>query len=336
MTTMYDRRQRSLMLPRRLFLRLAAGAAAFPAVSWIAQAQTYPTRPVRIIVGFPAGGASDIFARLIGEWLSERLGQAFIIENRPGAATNIATEVVVKAAPDGHTLLLFSTSATINGALYEKLNFDFSRDIAPVAPLVRGTFVLVANPSMGAKTVPELIAYARTNPGKLNMGSAGVGTTQHLIGELFKTAAAIDMQHVPYRGEAPALIDLIANQIQLYFGALSGSIESIRAGKVRALAVTTATRAQALPDIPALGEFLPGFEASGWTGVGAPRSTSTAIVERLNAEINLGLATSRIRDRLVELGVVPFASTPAEFEQFIAAESEKWAKVIQDGNIKPQ
>jgi len=320
---------------RRHLLRLVA-AAAIPGSARIAAAQSYPTRQVRIIDGFPAGSASDFYARLLGEWLSERFGQPFIVENRPGAATNVATEMVAKAAPDGHTLLLFNTSATASAALYERLNFDLTRDIAPVAGLVRGAFVLVINPSLAAQNVPELISYAKANPGKLNMGSAGIGSTQHLIGELFKGAAAIDMQHVPYRGGAPALNDLIGNQIQLYFSGLTGAIELVRAGKVRALAVTTATRSPTLPDIPALAEFFPAFEASGWTGVGIPKHAPVEIVMRLNAEINRGLATPRIRERLAHLGVLPFETTPHEFGEFLTAESEKWTRVIRAANIKAE
>jgi len=324
-----------MKLPRRHFLKLVAGATTLPAAFRMAEAQTYPTRPVRIIVGFPAGGGSDIYGRLLGEWLAERLGHPFIIENRPGAATNVATEMVARAAPDGHTLLLFNTSATANAALYEKLTFDLSRDITPVASMVRGAFVLVINPSLPVTTVPELIGYARIRPGKLNMGSAGVGSIQHLLGELFKIAAAVDMQHVPYRGGAPALVDLIGNQIQVYFSGLVGAIELVRAGKVRALGITTETRSQALPNIPALSEFLPGFDASGWTGVGAPMKTPLEIVEKLNAEINIGLATSKMTERLAELGVTPFVTSPAEFGRFILMETEKWAKVIWTANIKP-
>ena len=275
-----------MKLPRRQFLHLAAGAAALPAVSRIAWAQAYPTRPVRIIVGFAAGGAADIIARLIGQWLSERLGQPFVIENRPGAGSNIATEAVVRAPPDGYTLLLVGTANAINATLYDKLNFNFIRDIAPVAGIIRVPNVMVVNPSVPAKTVPEFIAYAKANPGKINMASGGIGTAAHVSGELFKMMAGVDMVHVPYRGAAPALTDLLGGQVQVMFASMPSSIEHIRAGKLRALAVTTATRSEALPDIPTVGEFVPGYEASAWYGVGAPKDTPAEIVDKLNKEIN--------------------------------------------------
>ena len=291
-----------MKLPRRKFLHLAAGAAALPAVSRVAWAQAYPTRPVRIIVGLPPGGATDIVARLIGQWLSERLGQPFVIENRPGAGTNIGTEAVVRAPPDGYTLLLVGRRNAINATLYDKLNFNFIRDIAPVAGIIRVPLVMVVNPSVPAKTVPEFIAYAKANPGKINMASAGIGTPGHVAGELFKMMAGVDMVHVPYRGAAPALTDLLGGQVQVMFGTTVSSIEHIRAGKLRALAVTTATRSEALPDIPTVGEFVPGYEASAVFGIGAPRNTPAEIVDKLNKEINAALADPKIKARLADLG----------------------------------
>jgi tripartite-type tricarboxylate transporter receptor subunit TctC len=323
-------------LPRRKFLHLAAGAAALPAVSRAAWAQAYPARPVRVIVGFPAGGGSDILARLWGQWLTERLGQPFIIENRPGAGTNIATEAAVRAPPDGYTLLQFSTPAAINATLYNKLNFVFLRDIAPVASITRAAYVMAVHPSVPAKTVPEFIAYAKANPGKINMASAGNGTPQHLSGELFKMMAGVTMIHVPYRGDAPALTDLLAGQVQLCFSGLISSIEYIRTGKVRALAVTSATRLEIIPDIPTVADFVPGYEASGWQGVGAPKSTPTEIVEKLNREINAALADPKMKARLLDLGGVPLPLTPAEFGKLLADDTEKWAKVIKFAGIKPE
>jgi tripartite-type tricarboxylate transporter receptor subunit TctC len=321
---------------RRQFLHLAAGAAALPAVSRFAWAQAYPTRPVRWIVGFPAGGGSDVLARLLGQWLSERLGQPFVIENRPGAGTNIATEVVVRAPPDGYTLVQASVTAAINATLYDKLNFNFIQDIAPIASFTRATYVMAAHPSFPAKTVREFIAYAKANPGKINMASAGNGTPQHLSGELFKMMADVNMIHVPYRGDASALTDLLAGQVQLSFSGLVSSIEYIRTGKVRALAVTTARRLETMPDIPPLGEFLPGFEANGWQGLGAPRSTPTEIVEKLNREINAALADPKMKQRLLDLGGEPLPLTPAAFGKLIADDTEKWAKVIRAANIKTE
>src|SRR5262245_14106832 len=282
----------AMKLPRRQFLHLVAGAAAVPAVSRFAWAQTYPTRPVRIIVGAPPGGAFDILARLIGQWLSERFRQPFIVENRPGAGTNIGTEAVVKAAPDGYTLLLFDVSPAINTNLYDNLNFVFLRDIAPVATISRSMFVMVVHPSIPAKTVPAFIAYAKANPGKINMASTGNGAAPHVTGELFKMMAGVDMVHVPYRGAAPAITDLLSGQVQVLFISPLVSIEHIKTGKLRALAVASATRSETLPGIPTMGEFLPDFEASQWYGVGAPRNTSTEIVDKLNAEINASLADS--------------------------------------------
>jgi tripartite-type tricarboxylate transporter receptor subunit TctC len=325
-----------MKLARRQFLRLGAGASALPFVSHFAKAQTYPVRPVRILVGFAPAGAVDIAARLMAQWLSERLGQQFIIENRPGATTNIATEAAVRAAPDGYTLIMLSTPAAINATLYEKLNFNVIRDIAPVAPVVRAPFVLDVNPSLSAKTVPELISYAKANPGKIAMGSSGAGSGLHLAGELFKMMAGIDMVHVPYRGEAPAITDLMGGQVQVVFGTTTASIEHIKAGKLRALAVTTARRAEALPDTPPMGDFLPGYEASFWVGFGAPRNTPVQIIQMLNKEINAALAEPKMKARIAELGSEPLPGSPAEFGKLIADETEKWGKVIRAANIKPE
>jgi tripartite-type tricarboxylate transporter receptor subunit TctC len=325
-----------MKLPRRRFLHLAAGAAALPALSRIARAQTYPSRPVRWVVPFPPGGVTDIVARLMGQWLSERLGQPFVIENRPGAGGNIGAEAVVKAAPDGYTLYLSSSPNAISATLYDNLNFNFIRDIAPVASISISPLVMEVNPSVPAKTVPEFVAYAKANSGKLNMASNGNGTTSHLAGELFKMMTGINMLHVPYRGAAPALTDLIGGQVQVMFDVMASSIEHIRAGKLRALAVTTATRSEALPDVPNVGEFLPGFEASAWQGVGVPKNTPTEIVDRLNKEMNAALADPKIKARLADLGSSVFSSSPADFGRFIAAETEKWGKVIRTANIKPE
>jgi len=319
---------------RRQFLHLAAGAAALPAASRIARAQTYPTRPVRLIVGWPPGGPADLFARLIGQPLSERLGQPIIIENRPGAASNMATEAVVRAPPDGYTLLMISSVNAHNATLYDKLNFDFVRDIAPVASIYRGPGVLVVHPSFPAKSVPELIAYAKSSPGKINMASAGVGSTQHVYGELFKMMTGVDMLHVPYRGAAPAMTDLLAGQVQVMFEPLATSIEHIRSEKLRALAVTSATRLDVLPGIPTVGDFVSGYEATGWQGVGAPRSTPAAVIEKLNREINAVLADPKMKARIVDFGYTVFVSSPADFGTFIAAYTEKWAKVIKFSGAK--
>jgi len=316
-------------LARRRFLHLAAGAAALPAASRIARAQTYPTRPVRIIVGFAAGGAFDIVARLMGQWLSDRLAQPFIVENRPGAGTNIATEAVVRAPADGYTLLLGGAVNAVNATLYENLKFDFMRDIAPVAGIIRFPNLMEVNPSFPAKTVPEFISYAKANPGKVTFASTGIGTTQHLSGELFKMMTDINMVHVAYRGAPPALTDLISGQVQVMFGPLPASIELIRAGKLRPLAVTTTTRSEALPNIPTVGEFVPGYEASGWNGVGAPKNTPAEIVDKLNKEINAGLADPNIKARLADLGGTPLAGSPADFGTLVADETEKWAKVVK-------
>jgi tripartite-type tricarboxylate transporter receptor subunit TctC len=321
-----------MKLSRRRFLRLAVGAAALPAASRIAWAQAYPARPVRIIVPYPAGNASDIVARLTAQSLSERLGQPFIVENRPGAGGTIGTEVVVKAPPDGYTLLLeVVTSNAINAALYPNLSYNFIRDIAPVASIGSGAYAMVVNPSVPANTVPDFIAYAKTNPGKINMASAGNGTPTHVFGELFKTMAGVDLLHVPYRGSFMA--DLLGAQVQVVFGPISQSIEHIRTGKLRALAVTTATRQAALPDVPTMAEFLAGYEAGVRYGIGAPRGTSTRIIDRLNREIDAALADPRMKARLADIAV-PMPMTPAEFATFIADETEKWAKVIRAADIK--
>jgi tripartite-type tricarboxylate transporter receptor subunit TctC len=325
-----------MKLPRRNFLQLAAGAAALPAVSRIARAQAYPTRPVRLIVPIAPGGATDILARLIGQWLSERLGQPFIIDNRPGAGSNVGTEAVVRAPADGYTLLLCSVTDAINATLYDKLNFNFIRDIAPVAGIIRGTHVLVVNPSVPAKTVPEFIAYAKANPRQLNMASAGTGTGVHIAGELFKMMAAVDMVHVPYRGGGPALNDLLGGQVQVMFPTSVASIEHIKAGRLRALAVTAATRSDQLLDIPTVAEFVPGYEASVWFGIGAPRNTPAEIVDKLNKEINAGLVDPKFKTRLADLGGTVLAGSPADFGKLIAAETEKWGKVIRAANIKPE
>jgi tripartite-type tricarboxylate transporter receptor subunit TctC len=299
-----------MKLPRRNFLHLAAGAAALPAVSRIARAQTYPSRPVRIIVGFAPAGGTDIMARLIGQWLSERLGQQFVIENRPGASTNIATEAVVNAPPDGYTLLLACLPNASNATLYENLNFNFIRDIAPVAGIARDTFAIEVNPSVPVRTVPELIAYAKVNSGKINMASGGTGSGNHIFGELFKMMTGVNLVHVPYRGAGPALVDLLGGQVQVMFASLSSSIEYVKAGKLRALAVTTWTRSPVLPDMPTVAEFLPGYEASFWTGIGAPRNTPIEIVEKLNQEINAGLTDSQMKARLAGWGPPHFQALP--------------------------
>jgi tripartite-type tricarboxylate transporter receptor subunit TctC len=325
-----------MRLPRRRFLHLAAGAAALPAVSRSTRAQGYPMRPVRIVVGFVAGGAADITARLIGQWLSERLGQPFVVENRPGAAGNIATEAVVRSTADGYTLLLVSLPQAFNATLYDNLNFDVVRDIASIASINRAPGVMEVNPSVPAKTVPEFIAYAKANPGKLNMASAGSGSVPHVYGELFKNMTGIDMTAVHYRGSAPGLIDLIGGQVQVMFDTMSSSIEYIRAGKLRALAVTTATRLEVLPDLPTVGDFVRGYEASGWQGIGAPRNTPAEIVDRLNKEVNVALADPNFRARLATLGSAVFPGSPADFGKLVVEETEKWGNVIRAANIKPE
>jgi tripartite-type tricarboxylate transporter receptor subunit TctC len=325
-----------MKLPRRQFLNLTAGAAALPAVSRLAWAQVYPTRPVRIIVGLTAGSASDIVARLVGQWLSERLGQPFVIENRPGAGTNIAAEAVVKSPPDGYTLLLAGTPNTINATLYDKHNFNFIRDIAPVAAISHEPNVVVVNPLVPTKTVPEFIAYAKANSGRINMASAGNGSTSHLAGELFNRMTDLNLVHVPYRGGGPALTDLLAGRVQVFFPPMVVPIGQVRAGKLRALAVTTATRSEALPDIPTVGEFVPGYEASVWFGLGAPTGTPAEIIDKLNQETNAALADPKIKARMAESGGNALAGSPAEFGKLIADETEKWAKVIRAANIKAE
>jgi tripartite-type tricarboxylate transporter receptor subunit TctC len=323
-------------LLRRQFLHLAAGAAALQAVSRIASAQTYPSRPVRIVVGFAPGGGTDIAARLIGQWLSERLGQQFIVENRPGAGANIAMEAVAKAQPDGYTLLLVSPGAAINATLYDKLNYNFIRDIAPIGRIIRVPNVMVVHPSFPAKTVLEFIEYAKANVGKVNMASGGNGTSEHVSGELFKMMAGINMVHVPYRGGGLAVSDLLGAQVQVLFGNILTSIEHVRSGKLRALAVTTATRSDVLPDIPTVGEFVPSYEASNWWGVAAPKNTPVAIINTLNGAINAGLVDPQMRARLIDLGGTPLAGSPADFQKLIVDETEKWAKVVRFSGAKPE
>ena len=323
-----------MKFPRRQFLCLAAATAGLPAVSRIARAQAYPARPVRLIVGFAAGGAPDIAARLVAQWLSERLGQQFIVENRPGSGGNIATEVVVDASPDGYTLLMSGLQNAVNATLYEKLNYDFIRDTAPVASVSHENYGMEVHPSFPAKTVSEFIAYAKANPGKLNMASPGNGTGPHMAGELFKIMAGVDMVHVPYRGSPPALTDLLAGQVQLMFSPMSSSIEYVKAGKLRALAVTTATRSTALPDLPTVGEFVPGYAASGWFGICAPGKTPIEFIDRLNKEVNADLADSRMKARLADLGSEVFPGSPADFGKHIADETEKWGKVVRTAHIK--
>jgi tripartite-type tricarboxylate transporter receptor subunit TctC len=321
---------------RRQFLHLAASAAALPAVSRIARAQTYPSRPVRFIVGWPAGGTTDIATRLMGQWLSERLGQPFVIENRPGAASNIGTEAVARAPSDGYTLLAVTATNTVNATLYDKLNFNLNRDIATIAGILRSPLVLEVHPSVPVNTVPEFIAYAKANSGKISMASFGTGTTSHVAGELFKMMAGIHMLHVPYRGSAPMVTDLLGGQVQVAFDNLPASIEHIRAGKLRPLAVTTATRSEALPNVPTISEFLPGYEASTWIAVGVPSGTPAEIVNKLNKEINAGLADPKIRARIADIGGTVLAGSAAEVGKLIAEETEKWAKVIRAANIKPE
>jgi tripartite-type tricarboxylate transporter receptor subunit TctC len=319
---------------RRQFLHLAAGVTVLPAASRIARAQVYPTRPVRLIVGFAAGGGADITARLMGQSLSERLGQQFIVENRPGAGGNIATEAVVNAAPDGYTLLLAYSANAINATLYDKLNFNFLRDIAPVGGVMREPLVILVNPSFPAKTVADFTAYTKANPGKVNMASAGIGTATHVAGELFKARTRLNMQHVPYRGGAPVLTDLIGGHVQVYFGSPGSSIEYIRAGTLRSLAVTSAMRSEALPNIPTVGDFLPGYEATQWYGIGAPKDTPTDIIEKLDGKINAALADPKIKARFADLGGTVFPTSPAEFGKFLADETEKWGNVVKFAGIK--
>ena len=325
-----------MTIPRRRFLQLACGAAALPALPRAALAQVYPARPVRLMVGFAAGQAIDILARLIGQSLSERLGQQFIVENRPGAGGNIAVDVVVRAPPDGYTLLVIGANNAINSTLYEKLTFDFARDIVPVASIYRVTQVMVVNPSFPAKTIPEFIAYAKANPGKINFASASTGSVAHVTGELFKMMTGINMQHVPYRGAPPALTDLIAGQVDVMFDNLPSSIEHIRAGRLRPLGVSSKARWDGLPDVPTIGDTVPGFETSAWAGIGAPKGTPADVIGKLNKEIAAGLADPKIKTRIVELGGTPLTSSPAEFGRLIADESEKWGKVVKFSGAKAE
>jgi tripartite-type tricarboxylate transporter receptor subunit TctC len=321
---------------RRQFLHLAAGAAVLPAVSRIAWAQTYPTRPVRIVVPFAPGGVNDITARLIGQWLSEHLGQQFIIENRPGGGGNIGIEAVVRSPADGYTLLVVGTTAAINATLFEKLSYNFIRDIAPVASIVRVPHVMQVNPSLPVATVPEFIAHAKANPGKISMGSGGNGSPAHVTGELFKMMTGVNLTHVPYRGAGPAITDLLGGQIQVTFTDMAASIEYIRAGRLRALAVTTAMRSEALPDIPTVGDFVSGFEASQWVGLCAPKNTPPEIIRKLNAEINTGLADPKLKARIADLGGKVLPSSPADFGKIIADDTEKWGKVVKFSGAKPE
>ena len=323
-----------MTLRRRTFLHLAASAAALPAVSRIAQAQAYPSRPVRIIVGFPAGGATDIQARLMGQWLSDRLGQQFIVENRAGASGNIGTEAVAKAPADGYTLLQIVTPNAINAALYSNLSFDFIRDIAPVICVARLAYVVVVHPSVPATTLPEFIAYARANPGKVNYGSAGHGTPQNIACELFKMMAGVNLVHVPYRGGAPAVTDLVGGHLQVIFCPVSEGIEHVRSGKLRALAVTTAKRLEVFPDLPVIADFVPGYEASGFAGIGVPRNTPAEIIALLNKELNAGVADAKVQQRITELGGTPLGGSPAEFGTILAEAVDKWGKVIKFAGIK--
>jgi tripartite-type tricarboxylate transporter receptor subunit TctC len=341
MRAAWRRPEEFMKRPRRRFLLLAAGAAALPAVSRLAcsrlaWAQTYPARPVRIIVGVVAGGSPDILARLIGQYLSERLDQPFVIENRPGAGNNIGTEAVVRAPADGHTLLLITPANAINATLYGKLNFDFIKDIAPVGGITQVSNVVLVHPSVPARTIPELIAYAKANPGKVNMASGGNGTSAHVAGELFKLMTGVDLVHVPYRGAGAALPDLLGGQVQVMFGTMPSSIEYIRAGHVRALAVTTAARSDVLPDLPTVADSVPGYEASSWYGIGAPRNTPPEIIDRLNTAINAGLADPTVKARLADLGGTMLAISPADFGKLIASETEKWGKVVRAANIKAE
>jgi tripartite-type tricarboxylate transporter receptor subunit TctC len=324
-----------MVVPRRRFLALTVGLAALPITLPVAEAQTYPTRPVRWIVGYPAGGSADLVARLIGQILTEKLSRQFVIENRPGAGNNIATQAVVRAAADGYTLLLVNPANAINATLYDKLNFDFLRDIAPVASLIRVPNVAEVHPSVPAKTVPEFIAYAKANPGKISMASGGNGVPSHVSGELFKMMAGVNLVHVPYRGSAPALADLLGGQVQVMFDPLPSSIEHIRAGKLRPLAVTTATRSEALPHVPPMADFLPGYEASTWYGIGVPKNTPAEIIDKLNREINAALADPKIKAGFADLGGAVLGGSPADFGTLLAAETEKWAKVVKFSGARP-
>ena len=324
-----------MTISRRSFLHVAAGATLAAGVR-PAFPQAYPTRTVRLIVGFGPGGAPDILARLIGQWLSDRLGQTFVIENRPGASSNLATQLVIDAPPDGHTLLLASLANAVNASLYENLTFDFSRDIAPVAGISRDPNVVVVNPSFPTHTLPEFITYAKANPGKINMASPGVGTSPHMAGELFKLMTGVDMVHVPYRASPPAITDLMGGQVQVYFSPIAAGIEYVRAGKLRALAITSVKRAEALPDLPSIAEFVPGYDAGAFYGIGAAAKTPPAIIEKLNREIEAALADPTLKARMADLGSVPFRGSPADFGNLMAAETEKWTKVVKFAGIKPQ
>ncbi|MFL6819865.1 MAG: tripartite tricarboxylate transporter substrate binding protein [Bradyrhizobium sp.] len=323
-----------MKFPRRRFLRLAAGAAALPAFSRLAKAQAYPARPVRLVIGYTPGGSADLTARLIGQWLSERLGQSFVVENRPGGGTNIATEAVVRAPPDGYTLLLVAPANAINATLYDKLNFNFLRDVEPVAGLIRFPNVVVVNPAVPVNTIPELISYAKANPGKLNMASSGNGSTIHMSGELFKMLTGIDMVHVPYRGGAPALTDLIAGQVHVMFDNIPTCAEHVKTGKLRGLAVTSTTRSEVLPDLPTVADFLPGYEASAWYGIAAPKNTPAEIIGKLNKEVNAALADPAVKSRFTELGAILLPGSPADFGKLLNDETEKWAKVVKFSGAK--
>ena len=322
-------------LPRRRFLQLSAGAAALPAIARVAWAQTYPTRPVRLVVGFPPGGAGDILARLVGQWLQESLGQPIIVENRPGAGGNIATEAVVRSSPDGYTLAMVGTASAINMTLYDKLNYDFLRDIAPVAGIAGGPFVMVVNASFPARTIPEFVAHAKANPGTINMGSGGSGTPSHVSGELFKMMAGVNMVHVPYRGSAPVLNDLIGGQVQVVFDPVISSIGHIRSGRLRVLGVTTASRSEIFPDTPTVGEYVPGYEATIWNGIGAPKGTPTEIVNTVNKAINAALSRPETKARLADLGAAALPGSPAEFGKLMTDETGKWSKVVKFSGAKP-
>ncbi|MBV8752529.1 MAG: tripartite tricarboxylate transporter substrate binding protein [Hyphomicrobiales bacterium] len=323
-----------MRIPRRKFLRLAASAATLPMAARMAQAQTYPSRPARLVVGFAPGGGNDIVARLIAQWLSERTGQQFFVENRPGAGTNIATEIVVSAAPDGYTLLLAGVPNAYNAALYHKLNFVFLRDIAPVAGVARGPLVMLLHPSVPVKTVPEFIAYAKANPGKINMASSGIGGGGHLAGELFKMLAGVNLVHVPFRGNGPALTALLGGQVDVLFPSLASSIGYIKSGQLRGLGVTAATRSDAVPDLPTVGEFVPGYDVDAWYGIGAPKGTRAEIVDKLYKEISAGLADLKLKARFADLGDAPMPMTPAEFGKLITDETEKWGNVVKFAGIK--
>jgi len=325
-----------MKLPRRKFLHLAAGAAALPTLPRMAMAQAYPTRPVRIIVTFPPGSTSDILARPVAQWLQERLGQPFVIDNRPGAGGTIGTEAAVRASPDGYTLLLVAGAHMVNATLYDKLSFNFIRDIVPIAGISRETAVMTVNPSLPAKTLPEFLAYAKTNPGKINMASAGVGSPSHVTGELFKMMAGINMLHVPYRGSPPVFTDLIAGQVQVTFQTTGSSIAHVRAGTIRALAVTAAARSEVLPDLPSVSEFVPGYEASAVWGLGAPKNTPGKVIDQVNKEINAALADPKFKGRLTDMGISVLGGSPADFEKLIADETEKWSKVVKFAGIKPE